>query len=881
MASEGRCLYEVLGLTTDATADEIRSAYKKLALQRHPDKLVHSGLSKADATAQFQELLNAYEVLSNPRNALGTIPTDLKSSSLTPPLPTAPSPISSPSSPIPCILGLGSIKEAPMMGNLESPYSQVTAFYGYWIGFSTVMDFAWVDEYDVRAGPNRKSRRLMEEENRKLRKKAKREYNETVRGLAKFVKRRDKRVIDMQVKKSLEEEKRKEEEKTRKWEEFERGRLERARAKVEPEWVRAVEDDGNDDDWEFEDAGGGRKEEEEFYCVLCRKKFKSEKQWKNHEKSKKHKEWVAEFRESVKEEDERYGDAEAGIHGNGDQSEVELQEQFEDGLELEEEEIEDGAQIESSNEEEFVVGDVSHSGNGTNAELGSDDEMSVLEAMLSGHKNRKNGKTAVASVLEPESSVTEAPVDINNDEMDFMEYDNRKSSRRRRGKKDKGKRSNGEAMKPDSSTGDKGGQDEQNSGSDASHIQDSSTYSVAENETDGKEDHHAETNKIPKQPVNRKATSKGEIDTKPKESNKVRKAKAKGAPKAHGHPAAYAQGAILLPAEVRSAGREETTCGSFADAMRKARGLAGEAAERMLARGGLCQGDVGEGVGFLVTSMVFKKIGDECGGSVGFFVCGAEKEDTVHPMSKRSKAVGEGVAGFSAKVVAVGHDKRVTTVMGESGAIGPVAFVKDGGESQVCTKSKVGAASEKDEPLSGTLKAMRLARAGFFCRESARGGAMSHFLWIRYLLEHSWRRQIGLYGLLPFPWAVKEPSGMEMVARVEELGLPRDVEFKAWEGENIKSLPNGFVEFNNCLRMPIADAYYSSLYFHRDNLYLQLVSSALVPPVLISSNVFVIQVAQRKALGNTCETCGEDFESRWNKLHQHLGDTGHAMLRAR
>lgn len=40
-----------------------------------------------------------------PRNALGTIPTDLKSSSLTPPLPTAPSPISSPSSPIPCILG--------------------------------------------------------------------------------------------------------------------------------------------------------------------------------------------------------------------------------------------------------------------------------------------------------------------------------------------------------------------------------------------------------------------------------------------------------------------------------------------------------------------------------------------------------------------------------------------------------------------------------------------------------------------------------------------------------------------------------------------------------------------------------------------------------
>ncbi|OMP08002.1 hypothetical protein COLO4_06863 [Corchorus olitorius] len=67
MASEKRCLYEVLGLSRDCTQDEIRSAYKKLALQRHPDKLVQSGISQADATAQFQELVHAYEVLSDPK----------------------------------------------------------------------------------------------------------------------------------------------------------------------------------------------------------------------------------------------------------------------------------------------------------------------------------------------------------------------------------------------------------------------------------------------------------------------------------------------------------------------------------------------------------------------------------------------------------------------------------------------------------------------------------------------------------------------------------------------------------------------------------------------------------------------------------------------
>lgn len=66
-SSEKRCLYEVLGLSGECTADEIRSAYRRLALQRHPDKLVKSGVPEAEATASFQELVNAYEVLSDAR----------------------------------------------------------------------------------------------------------------------------------------------------------------------------------------------------------------------------------------------------------------------------------------------------------------------------------------------------------------------------------------------------------------------------------------------------------------------------------------------------------------------------------------------------------------------------------------------------------------------------------------------------------------------------------------------------------------------------------------------------------------------------------------------------------------------------------------------
>ncbi|KAK3010809.1 hypothetical protein RJ639_012748 [Escallonia herrerae] len=54
-----RCQYKVLGIGGDCTADEIRSAYRQLALQRRPDKLTQFGVSPA----AFQELAAAYKEL--------------------------------------------------------------------------------------------------------------------------------------------------------------------------------------------------------------------------------------------------------------------------------------------------------------------------------------------------------------------------------------------------------------------------------------------------------------------------------------------------------------------------------------------------------------------------------------------------------------------------------------------------------------------------------------------------------------------------------------------------------------------------------------------------------------------------------------------------
>ncbi|KAK2968182.1 hypothetical protein RJ640_018275 [Escallonia rubra] len=41
-----RCQYKVLGLGGDCTADEIRSAYRRLAFQHRPDKLAQFGFGK-------------------------------------------------------------------------------------------------------------------------------------------------------------------------------------------------------------------------------------------------------------------------------------------------------------------------------------------------------------------------------------------------------------------------------------------------------------------------------------------------------------------------------------------------------------------------------------------------------------------------------------------------------------------------------------------------------------------------------------------------------------------------------------------------------------------------------------------------------------------
>ena len=203
----------------------------------------------------------------------------------------------------------------PSFGYTKDTYDDgVKQFYSAWSNFSTEKSFAWRDAFKYGDAADRRTRRIMEKENKKLREDGIREFNGAVRALVAFIKKRDPRYIpnvqtDAERHQKLREHAAAQAAKSR------AANKARLAEDVIPDWAKSEDpEDSRDSAQVEEDSEDGY--QELFECIVCRKSFKSEKQFKAHENSKKHLKTVYSLQKRMRRENASLGLGEANNHSS-------------------------------------------------------------------------------------------------------------------------------------------------------------------------------------------------------------------------------------------------------------------------------------------------------------------------------------------------------------------------------------------------------------------------------------------------------------------------------------------------------------------------------------------------------------------------------------
>lgn len=353
-----KCHYEVLNVPRNADLAEIKTAYKKLALKWHPDKNLEN---PEDAKEQFQLIQQAYEVLSDRQERawydnhreqiLRGSDSDFEDNTL-----DVYQYFTST-----CFKGYEDDENGfyavyrkvfesiakedmefmdnkeefcsiPMFGESTSDYEMVVKpFYDYWSAYSTRKSYTWLDPYNIKEARDRRTLKVIEKENKKVRQKAKKERNEEVRALVAFVRKRDRRVQNyaklleakklenrqkqekLKIRKKLERKEELSKSAVEEWAKFDN--LKTELIEMEKKLAAEFSEELSNSESETEEL----EEDNNLYCVACNKLFKTPKTFKNHESSKKHKENVQILKNTLL-EDEFEGNSSEGELSENEES---------------------------------------------------------------------------------------------------------------------------------------------------------------------------------------------------------------------------------------------------------------------------------------------------------------------------------------------------------------------------------------------------------------------------------------------------------------------------------------------------------------------------------------------------------------------------------
>ena len=190
----------------------------------------------------------------------------------------------------------------PSFGDRHDDYDTIVKpFYTTWSSFATQKTFSWKDLYKYSDAPDRRTRRLMEKENRRFREEAIREFNDAVRSLVAFVKKRDPRIKLNSESEADRQRVIRDAAAAQAARSRAANHLKTAQLDALPDWAKSSEPakSGESDDEVCPPAPKA----EIIECVTCNKAFKSEKQYDSHERSKKHIRNVGQIRKEMRHDD--------------------------------------------------------------------------------------------------------------------------------------------------------------------------------------------------------------------------------------------------------------------------------------------------------------------------------------------------------------------------------------------------------------------------------------------------------------------------------------------------------------------------------------------------------------------------------------------------